>query len=866
MCNYTIIQEMKKHLLSVGLIVDEVQTEDDFHRCGVVGKENGKDGSYRVYLDEPCSLWWKNWRTGEKGSWCAKKGKEMTAEEREVWRERNRKLKEAREQEAAERHKEAAQKAESLWASFSSVVSENAYLKRKGILPLGDIRQTSTGTLVLPIWNGENSLISLQFIDDDKGKWFLSGGKVKGGFCSIPSEDGVKSGPVLIAEGYATAASLRMATGHEVLVAFSAGNLCRVAALARAKYPTREIILCADNDFHEDGKTNAGVLQATHAAQDIGAKLAICPLVNGKKADFNDLHIATVDGLERVRECVETAKREIERPRFPAGYFVRELGSKAGLYKRESGNEDEKEYRLGPPIKVLGRTRDEHSNSWGILLEWKDPAGIVHRRALPDESLQRQGTEWAAMLAAYGYSIEPGMHTRFRSFLAGVNTSQFITNTSKVGWYKNRFVLPDRAIGADDGLVVLQSMDDIGDLYKTSGTLEGWQEIARLCSGNDRFTFALCAAFAGPLLNLAGLEGGGFSFEGPSSCGKTTCLQIAASVWGGPAHVNSWRATTNGLEAFASLHNDGLFILDELGQATGRSVSEGSYMLANGHGRLRAAKSGTMRKSATWRLIFISSGELGLYDKMGEDGLTSRAGQEVRFVGIPMDQSDITALNGCSSAASLVASIKEGAGQHYGHAIRAFLDWLVKGYQTMKETLPEAVAEIANSLCPEDAGDQVRRVAQRFAIVRIAGSLAKASGVLPESIDEVTAVSSCFDAWLENRESLGAAEDTAILTAVRHFIEKHGATRFREVDIVGDSCLNQVGFKRKGQDGLPEYLIYPGALTTDVVKGYAKKKVVSVLKEAGWLITNEKKKNTVKVTVRDIGRKAFYLVVIPEDD
>ena len=76
------------------------------------------------------------------------------------------------------------------------------------------------------------------------------------------------------------------------------------------------------------------------------------------------------------------------------------------------------------------------------------------------------------------------------------------------------------------------------------------------------------------------MEGGGFSFEGGSSSGKTTALQVAASVWGGPGHVKSWRVTDNALEGVAALHNDGLLILDEVGQVNARVLSEAAYMRA----------------------------------------------------------------------------------------------------------------------------------------------------------------------------------------------------------------------------------------------------------------------------------------------
>ena len=866
--NYDIQRQMAEHLAQAGLVVEQLEADGEIHRCGVTGKERGKDGSYKAFLDAPASLWWKNWRTGEEGTWSAKEESKLTEEEREEWRARVRQIKEERAQELSQRRTHAAEKAGRLWATFLPATADNPYLVRKGIEPLGDIRQTKNGSLVLPILNAEGKLVSLQFIDSEGGKLFLSGGEVKSCFCPLPSVNAGREGPLLIAEGYATAASLRMATGHATLAAFNCGNLLPVAEMARQKYPQREILICADNDLTNtkaDGSPcNPGMEEANRAAYAVDGKLVCCPDIDGVNTDFNDLHQKR--GLDAVRKAVEDARKKAAETHLPAGFYLIEKGTRAGLYKQEEKGDDIRDYRLGPPLRVLGRTRDEMSKNWGILLEWKDPAGILHRKALPDEALQKQGTEWAAMLAVDGYSIEPNMHNRFRSFLSGLRTNCFITNTRKVGWYQNCFVLPDSAIGAEDGLVVLQSLDCLGDLYQTNGTLEGWQELARLCAGNSRFTFALCASFAGPLLKLAGLEGGGFSFEGASSCGKTTCLQIAASVWGGPSHLRTWRTTSNGLESVAALHNDGLLILDEVGQASARDLAEVSYMLANGSGKVRAGKSGSARQSTSWRLLFLSSGEQGLADKLGEDGIRSRAGQEVRFVGIPVDKNDIEALHGLTHAGTLVSRIKEVAGQHYGCASRSFLRWLVENFQTAKESLPEAVAGIVGTICPENAGEQVRRVAQRFALVRIAGTLAKEAGVLPAELDEVSAVERCFDAWLENRGSLGSSEDMAILSTVRLFIEQHGASRFQDMDNADATCINRVGFRQKGTDGATRYFIMPEAFKKEVVRGHSSGRAVQVLRSSGWLITKEKDRSTTKYTLPGLGRVSCYTVVMPEDD
>ena len=57
---------------------------------------------------------------------------------------------------------------------------------------------------------------------------------------------------------------------------------------------------------------------------------------------------------------------------------------------------------------------------------------------------------------------------------------------------------------------------------------------------------------------------------------------------------------------------------------------------ANGSGKSRSSRDGTARKAARWRVLFLSSGEIGLADKVAEDGRGRKlaAGQQVRIVDI----------------------------------------------------------------------------------------------------------------------------------------------------------------------------------------------------------------------------------------
>ncbi len=211
-----------------------------------------------------------------------------------------------READQQTRYAETAQKAQRIWNAATPATVEHPYLIRKHVPPCG-LRVDTYGNLVVPVMDESNKMTSLQLIppDENQKKRFLKNGKTAGGFYHIPAKDKSTDGPLCIVEGYATGASVHVATGHAVLVAFGTSNLEAVARMARNKYPERRIILCADNDLKPDTDSNPGIEAATRAATVTNALLAVCPLVDGHKADFNDLHVA--QGLEAVKVAIEAA-------------------------------------------------------------------------------------------------------------------------------------------------------------------------------------------------------------------------------------------------------------------------------------------------------------------------------------------------------------------------------------------------------------------------------------------------------------------------------------------------------------------------------------------------------------------------------
>lgn len=246
------------------------------HRFRVEGDKPGsRNGWCILHLDGIPAGVFGTWRGGMCGTWRSGHGS-MTPADRARFDAKIERAKRQRQADVAEHHRQGQERARQLWAE-AAIPVDHPYLARKKIKPHG-IRQLND-KLIVPMRDGDGVLWNVQTITADGTKRFLFGGRKRGLYFAI----GHVENDLLIAEGYATAASLYEQTGKPVAVAFDCGNLEPVARVLRAKFPRVKITVCADNDVDTEG--NPGLTKATTAARAVGGRLAVPPEPFN---DFND--------------------------------------------------------------------------------------------------------------------------------------------------------------------------------------------------------------------------------------------------------------------------------------------------------------------------------------------------------------------------------------------------------------------------------------------------------------------------------------------------------------------------------------------------------------------------------------------------
>ncbi|MXS84484.1 DUF927 domain-containing protein [Nitrosomonas sp. HPC101] len=522
-------------------------------------------------------------------------------------------------------------------------------------------------------------------------------------------------------------------------------------------------------------------------------------------------------------------------------------------------------------LEVLAQSRDPNGGQWGKLVRFSDPDGRLKNIVIPMRAFNGDGMEATGRLLDDGLAVIPKARQLVLQYLQEQCPDKRASVTDKTGWHGTGdtmvYVLPNRFIGdaaaSDEWLFANHRQENH---FTQQGTLDEWkQHVARLCHGNSRLIFSICTAFASPLLHILGLEGGGFHWRGDSSSGKSTVLQVAASVCGGRQYVQRWRSTDNSMEGIAQSHSDALLVLDEIKELEPRVAGETAYMLSHGSGKSRSNSDGTLRSKAKWRLLYLSSGELSLSEHMASIGKETHAGMELRLCDLPADAGKGSGvfddIHGYANGAEFSKALDDAARQFYGTAFIAFIEQILSHRQAIIDQWNEARAAFERSVLDQSVSGQARRVAREFALAGFAGELASEWQITGwDKSEAMTASIRCFRDWLAEFGT-GNREHSKILSKVKLFIEQHGDARFADVDRLNDSHAprtpNMVGYREDLEDGR-HYYVFNESFKKVLFASVNYRVAARLLSEKGFMNPPEGRNLPTKVTLKDGTRPRMF--------
>ncbi|MBA6348329.1 DUF927 domain-containing protein [Colwellia sp. BRX8-9] len=558
-------------------------------------------------------------------------------------------------------------------------------------------------------------------------------------------------------------------------------------------------------------------------------------------------------------------------------YAVRDDGIFVNQFNKNNNRRHLERITYKPAIPV-GLMRSEQGNSgWAIRVAYTNFDGQPCTLDIEFSDMHNERGSISSVLTEQGFPLVMGKIKLLCKYL----TDHFeglprITTVDRLGWLDDEmaFMMPSGAISASPlkNEYAYQPKDkNSSDVFATSGTLTQWQDNVLAPVSTINFgLFTLLAAFSSCLLKPLKLESGGFNLWGASSKGKTASLQGYASVWGNGGttgsgstgvFIKNWNATSRGIETLPPSRSGTGMALDELGLADDKTFTSSVYTIAEGMGSLVMDQNRNAVQPTQWTIMFISSAEMSMREKIKMGGKKFKPGMAVRLIDIPLDgfNGDDDALLVNSERKGTVEKIKRSASQYYGHAGPAFIKKLTEQFSTfeqMYENLAARHQALAQSYYDDSMSSEHYRIIDRFALVELAGTLAVEYGVLNITQGQVeNAVFDAINAWYGSEETVD--EGTRAIENIGAYITKH-LLRFRSTDD-DDIEANQdnIGFKKDGLFLLSKEHL---AKASDGISINITKKA---LMDAGLLHTHSTEKDkryTCRIKVEGVGRLNFFAI------
>ncbi|ELN2734867.1 DUF927 domain-containing protein [Pluralibacter gergoviae] len=535
----------------------------------------------------------------------------------------------------------------------------------------------------------------------------------------------------------------------------------------------------------------------------------------------------------------------------------------------ESGEIINNETWLCSRLEVVGSGSDGAERY--LVLRWRVPGGREEiTRAIPCADIgERDG--WRCLKAG---GVNVTTKSTYRAILAdwlqqnGAGKEWLISHTT--GWHHGAYIMPDgEVIGSPETPILFNGRSAAASGYAVVGTAESWRDsVARLAGGNPSMMLGIAASLSAPLIGLVGADGFGVHLFEQSSAGKTTTANIASSLWGEPDALRlTWYGTALGIANEAEAHNDSLLPLDEVGQgSSAKDVATSAYTLFNGAGKLQGAKEGGNRELKRWRTVAISTGEMDIETFLSAGGLKVKAGQLVRLLNIPMEKA--TVFNGLDNGKAHADALKEAWIDNHGAAGREWVKWLANHQQEAKQAVRDAQTRW-RGLIPADYGEQVHRVAERFAILEAALITgADITGWSEQASRD--AIQHSFNAWVKEFGT-GNKEHQQIIEQCEAFLNAYGFSRFLpypETDARDLPIKELAGYRTGSPTGEDTYKFYtfPAAFEQEIASGFNPRQFAKALASAGMLEAGDNGRHKKKALRRMGGKQhVFYVLMFSPD-
>lgn len=238
-------------------------------------------------------------------------------------------------------------------------------------------------------------------------------------------------------------------------------------------------------------------------------------------------------------------------------------------------------------------------------------------------------------------------------------------SVSRLGWIKDIGFSPYVEGIEFDGISNFRSKFESVHL---EGSFDEWIELCQGIRKTDSVgRVALASSFASVLVSPLKKLNFIVHFWGGTEVGKTVALMLATSVWANPnpggedGYIQTFNGTPVAIELQSGFFNSLPNIMDEFQLVKDKkSFEQTVYMVCEGIGKIRGAKTGGLQNTPTWKNCTITSGETPISNDSSGGGAVNRI--------IEIECKDRIFEDAPKVADTVMAN--------YGHAGKAFIAFL----------------------------------------------------------------------------------------------------------------------------------------------------------------------------------------------
>jgi putative DNA primase/helicase len=371
------------------------------------------------------------------------------------------------------------------------------------------------------------------------------------------------------------------------------------------------------------------------------------------------------------------------------------------------------------------------------------------------------------------------------------------------GWHGECFIKPDHSVVGEPPKRFVLDLDSHPIDLACSGTFEDWATaVQTFAAGQSTLTLCLAMAYVGPVLPLLDTGNVGLDLTGPSSIGKSSALNWAASVWGAPLNqpgsiAASLRTTDNAAEQTMFSRRNALLALDEVNllgidsrkqaDALGNLV----FLIAEGVGKDRYNDPSAARVAVASMVTSNKS----ILEQARQYDATNAEAAAVRFITVNADAGAGYGIfdhlpDGYESSGEAVMAMKAALAESHGHSIDIFLRRLTGELSWDRSALMERIKTYQQVFMAKaglkSSDGMTHRRAQAFAAIYAAARLANDFGALPlKNIGP--RILACYG------RSLAAIAGTAAIERVRAYVSEH-QPNLRDLDEMSRRSLSDDAF------------------------------------------------------------------------